>query len=317
MNRNIDISVLVVTYNPNWIKLENTLYSIIIQKNIKFEVIISDDGSVDNHFDKIRDYFVKNKFDSFTLIENEKNQGTVKNLISGLKVATGEYVKPISPGDYLYDEFTLSKFWKEIQNEKKEVYFGKAIYYENEKNNSIFYEGENPRDLNVYRTINQKKIKKNYLVRRDYILGANFIIKKSILALYLDKISHCVKYAEDCSVIYMIAEGLYPILVDENIIWYEYGTGISTSKQAKWSKILYEENKNVFFELLNKKLINKMQFKMWYSKSLVERLFFRFLLYPSYFFCKRNPPLNAHSDVEYLMLYKSITNKKDRNCYGD
>ena len=311
------ISVIVCTYNADWEKTKNTLFSIIRQKNVIFEIIVTDDGSASNNFELIKDYFNTFDFQNFKLVENVENKGTVANIKEGLKVAKYEYVKTISPGDYLYDELTLSKFWKEIQNEKKEVYFGKAIYYENEKNNSIFYEGENPRDLNVYRTINQKKIKKNYLVRRDYILGANFIIKKSILALYLDKISHCVKYAEDCSVIYMIAEGLYPILVDENIIWYEYGTGISTSKQAKWTKILYEENKNVFFELLNKKLINKMQFKMWYSKSLVERLIFRFLLYPSYFFCKRNPPLNVHSDVEYLMLYKSITNKKDRNCYGD
>ena len=44
------ISVIVCTYNANWEKTKNTLFSIIRQKNVIFEIIVTDDGSASNNF---------------------------------------------------------------------------------------------------------------------------------------------------------------------------------------------------------------------------------------------------------------------------
>ena len=40
----VAVSVLVITYNPKKEKLMQTLNSILLQKGIKFEIVIADDG---------------------------------------------------------------------------------------------------------------------------------------------------------------------------------------------------------------------------------------------------------------------------------
>ena len=47
----MQISVVVLTYNPDSEKLLATLRSVICQQDVDYEVILSDDGSVDNRFD--------------------------------------------------------------------------------------------------------------------------------------------------------------------------------------------------------------------------------------------------------------------------
>lgn len=61
-NNKYKITVVVITYNPDYKKLFQTLYSIVIQKNIIFEIIVSDDGTID--FDKkgIEQWFIENNF---------------------------------------------------------------------------------------------------------------------------------------------------------------------------------------------------------------------------------------------------------------
>ena len=74
-------TVLIVTYHPDWKKLLVTLDSVMAQTFKDYEIVVSDDGSEENCFDKIETYFKAHQFANYTLIPHEKNQGTVKNLI--------------------------------------------------------------------------------------------------------------------------------------------------------------------------------------------------------------------------------------------
>ena len=105
------ITVIVATYNPEWKKLRSTLLSIVTQKNIDFEIIITDDGSNDDYFDKAREFFIKNEISKYRFIKNQINIGTVKNFYNAIKCAGGEYVYGISPGDMFYEETTLEKLY--------------------------------------------------------------------------------------------------------------------------------------------------------------------------------------------------------------
>ena len=100
-------SVLMLTYNSSWDKTRQTLYSVLVQKDVSFEIIIADDGSDENNFEKIREYLAAWDFTTYYLVANEQNQGIVRNFNSGLVLCKGEYIKPLSPGDFLYDENTL------------------------------------------------------------------------------------------------------------------------------------------------------------------------------------------------------------------
>ena len=45
----MDITVILCTYNPTIEELVITLDSIVNQRDVSFEIVISDDGSKDNH----------------------------------------------------------------------------------------------------------------------------------------------------------------------------------------------------------------------------------------------------------------------------
>ena len=47
---NPEVSVIIISYNPVWEKFENTLLSVVMQKRITMEIILSDDGSAQNLF---------------------------------------------------------------------------------------------------------------------------------------------------------------------------------------------------------------------------------------------------------------------------
>ena len=56
-----DITILVAIYNADINKLIHTLYSIIIQKEVGFEIIVCDDGSRIDLTDQIEEFFFKAK----------------------------------------------------------------------------------------------------------------------------------------------------------------------------------------------------------------------------------------------------------------
>lgn len=69
---------------------------------------------------------------------------------------------------------------------------------------------------------------------------------------YIDKIVNKIVYSEDLSVILMLADNIPIYYWDNNFIWYEYGSGISTTKCLSWRRCLYKENEKVFHMIKNK-----------------------------------------------------------------
>ena len=245
-------SVLMLTYNSSWDKTRQTLYSILIQKFADFEIVIADDGSQDNNFSKIEEYFATNHFTNYTLVANETNQGIVKNFDSGLVLCKGKYIKPISPGDFLYDENTLASVYDEIKDGDAAVYFGNAVYYSNTGGNiHIYDDNANPMDLTPYLKKDYKTIKKNYLVGMDRILGASVLYRSDKFKYYFHQMLKIIKYAEDCSIGFMIAhDEKIDYLSTKGVIWYEYSSGISTNGNSKWGRLIDADYRNMLFLLV-------------------------------------------------------------------
>lgn len=124
-----DISVLVITYEPNKEKLLKTLRSILLQKNVNLQIIIADDGSKNSLTGEIKDCFQEYEFKDYSIVNNPVNKGTTINFYSGLKMAEGEYLKGISPGDYLFEDTSLSKWFTFMKNGNYEVSFGIPVFY--------------------------------------------------------------------------------------------------------------------------------------------------------------------------------------------
>ena len=54
-----EVTVLLASYNPRIEKLKTCLKSIILQRDISTQIVITDDGSRDNQFDKGRELLDK------------------------------------------------------------------------------------------------------------------------------------------------------------------------------------------------------------------------------------------------------------------
>lgn len=281
-----DVSVLVLCYNPSLEKLFQTLYSIIVQQNISLEIVIADDGSKSKYFEKAEMWFEEHQFIHYTLVKNQKNQGTVKNYLSALEKAKGKYIKAISPGDFLYDADVLHGIYDFVKKKGYRIAFGKAGYYSYINGEFKLYRKQSPNNLNVYRKKQNNKILKNYLYFQDYVLGANFFIETKLALEYANKISDVVVYTEDTSILFMLADGISIGFYDMYLIWYEYGTGISTSSESKWEKIIYNDNKSVYEILLREKKISKKIYSFLFQvkKNYYLEQIRKILLCPSYLY---------------------------------
>lgn len=236
-----ECSVVIVQYNPVWEKVKRTLNSVINQKKCNFEIIVADDGSENTHFDKVIAYLEENDFHRYQLVDNKKNAGTVRNVISGIKVATGKYVRVIAPGDMLYSDNTLSKIVNFMDDHKAKEAFGKMAFYEQKDKEIDIIPLQIPFDFSPYIRKHHKKIKKHLLLLGDNISGASYTWEREYYLECLMRISERVVYLEDCVNAYTVYDGYDICFMDEFVTWYEYGTGISTSKNKKWTAILIKD----------------------------------------------------------------------------
>lgn len=291
---NIQVTVVVVTYNPSWEKLKRTLCSILMQKNIKLEIIVADDGSVINYFEDIKKIFSKYYFEEYTLLPSSENKGTCENFYRATILARGEFVKGISPGDYLYDENTLADFYRFSRANVIDVCFGDVIYYSDDNRGFVCYKTlSHPKNMKIYNIKyrgekqREKALRLNYLVMNDFVCGAATFVRTEIYVKYLKRIVGKVKYAEDNIFRLMVLDGIYLYYYHRKIIWYEFGTGISTQNSKKWLGLL-KKDVNTTNEIMfqTKMATDFFCYRYKFFLQLGAKKIIKFLIFPEAFFYK-------------------------------
>lgn len=118
----IKLSVVVPAYNCDKY-ISKCIESIFDTKyNEEFEVIIVNDGSIDNTLNICKDYCLK--YDNFILLNNTKNKGVSYSRNKAIKQAKGKYILFVDGDDY------LDKDWyKSIRENLK---LNKDVMYMNE-----------------------------------------------------------------------------------------------------------------------------------------------------------------------------------------
>lgn len=316
--KEMNYSIIVATYNPNYDKLFETLYSIIMQQECSFEVIIADDGSEKFDITLIEDWMKSNSFENYKIVDNKENNGTVKNIYKALLQANGKYIKLISPGDYLYNNYTLHDAYEYIEKNKFNLIFGKAIYYYlNDSKEIRLINKCNPMNIKPYIQKNKKKIKKSYLIYQDYILGAGLICNKDLLLKYIIEIVDKVKYAEDCSIILMVADDIQINYWNNYIIWYECNSGISTSGSSEWAEKLKEDNKNCFQLIVNKypkfRKIYNLHYGVYSKLHIIFRIKRKLRKYWLKYKCNKNLS-NINFDKVSIDNLKKILEERRKKC---
>jgi hypothetical protein len=242
MSDNTIISIVVLTYNARWEKLSTTLMSIITQINIKPQIVVADDGSKNNLENDILNLFTKYNFTNYKLSFQSENRGTVDNICRALQLCDGKYIKAISPGDYFYDSDSLFKWVNFMEEKKSKISFGDAVFYCHNDNGIRTIDNISfPLCKDVYIANKRKELFVRYILANDTILGASLAFNKETLIYLMDKIKGSIKYAEDFAVRIAVFENIRIDYYSKFIIWYEYGTGISSSNNEKWNKRILED----------------------------------------------------------------------------
>lgn len=288
---NYDISVLILTYNPSWEKLKNTVVSALVQKNLNFEIIVSDDGSENNYFGKLEELFLVYNFTNYKLLYSEKNEGTVNNLNKALLASKGIYIRAISPGDYLFSEDSLTNWLKYVKQKNIDVCFGLPVYYNDDDELKFIKHKSAPELMYLYRKRNENTIHREYLLMDDNILGAAYLVKKDLILKYNSMMVNKVKLFEDFAYTLMVFEHIPIYMYDKFVVWYEFGNGVSTSKNTKFYEIMHKdwmEMHNIMLTLDSKTKFDK-KFKkciLRYNK-LADRKFLcrvmRYVVFPEMF----------------------------------
>ena len=281
------ISVLVLSYNSDINKLYLTLKSIIKQKIDDFEIVVSDDGSKDNHEQELAEYFKQNDFSNYKLVMNEQNRGTVQNILSGLMACEGEYVKPISSGDCLYAEDTLARLYDFMKADSLDYCHGLIRGYHRLEDGSIQYiPYSHPFDIEAYRKRDMDRITKNLVLYSDNTCGAGICYEKKFFIHYMNLISEVVKYEEDIFQVVAAVENRKVALFDDYIVWYEIGLGVSTNKKSKIYDLLAKDVDGLYRKLYDWHPENKYvkkRYKMlplYNIKNLYVRTMLRFFVNP-------------------------------------
>lgn len=94
------LSICVPTFNGGQY-IEELLASIFIQKQKGTEVIIIDDSSTDNTFDKMAKFKEKHPEYNLKVYKNKKNKGFDKNVLRAVTLAKGEYCWLLGQDDLL------------------------------------------------------------------------------------------------------------------------------------------------------------------------------------------------------------------------
>ncbi len=271
---NINVSVIVASYHPSWEKMQFTLDSILMQTGVNLQIIISDDGSDNNLFDEIKDYMQEHDFDNYKLVGDGVNQGTVINIYNGIREADGGYAKFISPGDALYGSDALEKWLGALIKSGRKWSFCDAIYYNNTSKEGLvpIIVNANPQIVDCYQRNDDEACRWNYLVLNDLILGAATIGETDLFKSFLFKIAGRVKYGEDNIYRLMMYRNIVPFYYKQNIILYEYGTGVSTSANDKWTKILLAEYDETYKLMFSDSDMDEFQHKIYgaYEKRKAE-----------------------------------------------
>ncbi|MDO5155661.1 MAG: glycosyltransferase family 2 protein [Eubacteriales bacterium] len=306
-------SVIIVTYNQSFESVKITLNSILRQSFKDYEIVISDDGSKENHFEKIEEYLLANKFEKYKLIANKVNQGTVKNLLTAVEAADGKYIKDLGPGDLLYDSSTLSKIYEFMENSMYKASFGLMRGYFFDTNRKVqSFDFVSPFDIEAYRSDNSnERILKNLICYGDNVYGAAVCMTPEFALRYLNMIKDVVIYVEDLYQVISSLEGNYIGFIDDYTVWYESKSGISNKgSQGRYSEKMRADTTNFFkmiYELFpdNKYVKRRKKYGFLYVvKNLYLRTMIRFLI---------NPDALRYMIYHYIQVMLGKHGKKNRN----
>ncbi|MBN1056566.1 glycosyltransferase [Clostridium botulinum] len=119
-NNNIQVSVIVITYNQRKY-IRQAIDSILMQEvNFTYEILVGDDASTDGTQEILKEY--KEKYpELFKLILRKENIGATKNIYDILTKAKGKYLATLEGDDYWINSSKLQMQYNFLENNNEYI----------------------------------------------------------------------------------------------------------------------------------------------------------------------------------------------------
>ncbi len=141
-------SVIIPIYNVEKY-IDDCVLSVLNQTFVDFELILVNDGSTDNSYEKCLKW---NDKDKRVTIVNQKNKWLSGARNAGLDIAKGEYIIFLD-GDDMLNNSALSILYQNLNDDKILIY---SYSYINEKNESISHQTICLNDINSLQVLKKK-----------------------------------------------------------------------------------------------------------------------------------------------------------------
>lgn len=141
----MELTFIVPVYNVETF-LKECLDSIYKVENIKYEVILVNDGSTDGSLKILKDY--KERYPEITKIIDKTNGGLSSARNAGIRDAKGEYLSFIDSDDII-DSEEFEAFFKEGQKLDLDIMVGNMRYFSAEKIGEPLFRSQEIKDFKV------------------------------------------------------------------------------------------------------------------------------------------------------------------------
>lgn len=171
----VEVSIIMLVYNHERY-LEKALESILKQKvNFKYEILISDDVSIDKSKEILIKY--QKKFpEKIKILFRKKNVGPTRNHYDLLKIAKGKYIAQLEGDDFWIDSMKLQKQYDLLE---KTNFIGIA--------HSNFVIDSKDKIIGEYKPYKKEKILKIYdLIKKGMVYHSATIMYRNIFNLKKD-----------------------------------------------------------------------------------------------------------------------------------
>lgn len=240
--KEIKVSVIVPVYNTGKY-LERCLESIVFQTLNDIEIIIVNDGSVDNSA-KIIEKFLPDKRVIYIKQEN-KGQGAARN--KGLGFAKGEYISFIDSDDYIDNDF-LEKLYKAAERNEADIAASSIIRKREtfEKWRILYEKTSVKEDLNeIFKAVNypDQSYVWNKLYKKSFLDSINFKFEENV---YYEDVTALSYILLNCKKLVCVSDTNYYYMVNDG------NSIVKGKKTVKKETDRYNNQKSAVKKLIEK-----------------------------------------------------------------